>query len=198
MNRNLLRFAIETREMEDRMREFSEHPVSNLLELELFHVGHAEKAVKGLLVMNNRITDVSEDVTKILFSVASCSYGEEKEWDYPLNIVLRGIGKGEKDLETLYKFYEACRFSDIVFEISYALSGNGTNTPLMEACYMANPKMFEKLFTGPKWEFDYEQTVMFAVIKIFSENSKGKVIHKKLNDLLIHKYWEAKNDSTVK
>ena len=190
INIGLLKFANDTTEMEARMLKFSENPLSNLLDLQLFQIGIGQDAAKGVLVMNHKLTDISEDAMKILLSVSKCSYDEREDCIKILETVLWGLDEIEPDLEALYKFYEVRHLVEIGFEICFSLSGDGIGAPMMEACYMANPEIFEKMFSGPKWEFEYEEKVQDNVIKIFKENSNGKVIHRKLSDLLTSKFAE--------
>ncbi|WP_417873878.1 hypothetical protein [Xanthomarina gelatinilytica] len=197
MNFNLLRFANEMKEFEERMSDFLKSPLSNLLDLDFFELWISHKAANGLLIMNNKSANASQDVLGIIFSVAVQSYESENGSIFSLNAVLDGLKDAEKDMDGLYKFYEACHIATIAFEITYALYGDGKNTPLMEACYMANPEMFEKLFTGPKWEFEYEEFAQDFVFKIFEENSKGEVIHQKLNELLTSKYPETEKEQSI-
>lgn len=188
MNLNLLRFANEMKEFEERMGYFSESPISSLLELDFFELWISHKAANGVLLFNGKSSNDSQDVLGIIFSVAAQSYEPGERWMLSLDAVLNGLKENKTNLEGLHKFYEACRIASMAFEIAYALHGDGIHAPLMEACYMANPEAFEKVITGPKWEHEYEEYIQEHVIKIFSENESGEVIFNKLNELLISKY----------
>jgi len=197
INLGLLRFANNAKEMEARMVKFSENPLSNLLDLQLFQIGIGQDAAKGVLVMNNKLTDISEDAMKILNSVAELSFGEKETCIIILETVLRGLEDGEPDIEALYKFYEVCKLFEIAFEISYSLTGDGNGAPFMEACYLANPEKFEQMFTGPNWEGEFENYIQEHVINIFSENADGRIIHKKLNELYTSELPESVEDMVM-
>lgn len=195
INIGLLEFGNKIQRRESAMVKFAANPLSELLDIQLFQVGQTHITAKAILAVNNRLTDISEDAMKIVFSAISNSSNEASP--EIIETILRGLEEGEADVEAIYKFYEVCRIYKAGYDICFAISGEGEPPALLEACYMANPEAFEKVIQGPGWEREYYHYLHEFVTKIFEENSSGKVIYQKLNELLTSKYPEVENEKTV-
>lgn len=163
----LMRFITDSELLECQMVRLKKGIANKYVRFD-YPVGFSENALKGLLVFDNRLTDISEDVIKIIYSASKFSYDRVRVIQ-TINTILLSLDEREPDLTALYKFYESCHFSLIAHEIGFTFSGDGFDTPILSAIYMANPEVMAKAFSGHRWEFQYEEEVQSRVFNIFEK-----------------------------
>jgi len=188
----LMKFITDSKWLEGQMIRLKKGIANKYVSFD-YPVGFSENATKGLLVFDNRLTDLSEDATKIIRSASELAYSDEVRAIQMIDTIFSSLDEGEPDLTALYKFYESCHFSLVAHEIGFTFSGDGFDTPILSAIYMANPEIMAKAFSGHKWEHQFEEDMQKNVFKIFEENSNGVDIHNKLTELIEAEYSYLKD-----
>ncbi len=142
---DLMQFAPNMEYVYTEVTKLQTSPIGKILNIEL-PTSFVSDVTKGLLIFKGKNTNVSDDAIKMLLGVSLGSFSGKNNCAIDsFNTVLNTIEDGKQDKADLYRFLECAQIAMQLFEVAYAVKGDGIAIPLQAIYQMVHPQAWERI-----------------------------------------------------
>ncbi|MEL4306733.1 hypothetical protein [Joostella sp. CR20] len=141
--------------------------------------------LKAILLLDEKETNISKERLSIIKDIATTAHDRSmvKEVLYMLDTLEKGIESKEPLRVDIYKLLETAHITSVAFEISFALNGDGMNTPVSAIAYLINPGKVKGIMSQERADLIMEDLTE-EFFDILTKESDGKKLYERLNNVI--------------